>query len=119
MRREKSERSEMVSQLLFGEVYEVLEEEDKWLNIRLLHDNCCGWIDRKAYKEVGGEFVEKYQSSDQLIMSEVFNLVAKKGDWENKMIMAGSVLPFYDAYARTLMIGDEEYIVKGLSLIHI
>ena len=27
--------------------------------------------------------------------------------------MAGSVLPFYDAYARTLMIGDEEYIVKG------
>lgn len=113
MRREKSERSEMVSQLLFGEVYEVLEEEDKWLNIRLLHDNCCGWIDRKAYKEVGGEFVEKYQSSDQLIMSEVFNLVAKKGDWENKMIMAGSVLPFYDAYARTLMIGDEEYIVKG------
>lgn len=42
MRREKSERSEMVSQLLFGEVYEVLEEEDKWLNIRLLHDNCCG-----------------------------------------------------------------------------
>ena len=28
MRREKSERSEMVSQLLFGEVYEVLEEED-------------------------------------------------------------------------------------------
>lgn len=113
MRREKSERSEMVSQLLFGEVYEVLEEEDKWLNIRLLHDNCCGWIDRKAYKEVGGEFVEKYQSSNQLIMSEVFNLVAKKGDWENKMIMAGSVLPFYDAYARTLMIGDEEYIVKG------
>lgn len=44
MRREKSERSEMVSQLLFGEVYEVLEEEDKWLNIRLLHDLLL-WMD--------------------------------------------------------------------------
>ena len=113
MRREKSERSEMVSQLLFGEVYEVLEEEDKWLNIRLLHDCCCGWIDRKTYKEVSEEFAEKYRASDQLIMSEVFNLVVKKGDWENKMVVAGSVLPFYDAYTKKLMIGDEEYIVKG------
>mgnify|MGYP003008351689 CR=1 FL=1 len=68
MRREKSERSEMVSQLLFGEVYEVLEEEDKWLNICLLHDHCCGWIDRKTYKEVSEEFAEKYRASDQLIM---------------------------------------------------
>lgn len=113
MRREKSERSEMVSQLLFGEVYEVLEEEDKWLNIRLLHDCCCGWIDRKTYKEVSEEFAEKYRASDQLIMSEVFNLVVKKGDWENKMVVAGSVLPFYDAYTKKLMIGDEEYVVKG------
>ena len=115
MRREKSERSEMVSQLLFGEVYEVLEEEDKWLNIRLLHDDTCGWIDRKIYKKVSGAFVEMYQASDQMIMSEVFNLVVKKGDWENKLVVAGSVLPFYDAYAKKLMIGDEEY----LSLIHI
>ena len=113
MRREKSERSEMVSQLLFGEVYEVLEEEDKWLNICLLHDHCCGWIDRKTYKEVSEEFAEKYRASDQLIMSEVFNLVVKKGDWENKMVVAGSVLPFYDAYTKKLMIGDEEYVVKG------
>ena len=113
MRREKSGRSEMVSQLLFGEVYEVLEFEDKWLNIRLLHDGSCGWIDRKSYKEVGTEFVERYRASDQLIMSEVFNLVVKKGDWENKMIVAGSVLPFYDAYAKKLMIGEEEYVVRG------
>lgn len=113
MRREKSGRSEMVSQLLFGEVYEVLEFEDKWLNIRLLHDGSSGWIDRKSYKEVGTEFVERYRASDQLIMSEVFNLVVKKGDWENKMIVAGSVLPFYDAYAKKLMIGEEEYVVRG------
>ena len=103
----------MVSQLLFGEVYEVLEEEDNWLNIRLLHDNCCGWIDRKIHKEVSEEFVKKYQASDQMIMSEVFNLVVKKGDWENKLVVAGSVLPFYDAYAKKLMIGEEEYVVKG------
>lgn len=57
--------------------------------------------------------VKKYQASDQMVMSEVFNLVVKKGDWENKLVVAGSVLPFYDAYAKKLMIGEEEYAVKG------
>ena len=74
VRREKSERSEMTSQILFGEIYEVLEKEDNWLYIRLLHDNCEGWIDRKMHKEVSPSYVESYRSSDQLIMEEVFNL---------------------------------------------
>ena len=77
MRREKSERSEMVSQLLFGEVYEVLEEEDKWLNIRLLHDNCCGWIDRKAYKEVGAN-----QISSSFWLSKVNSISLANPCWD-------------------------------------
>ena len=51
MRRERSERSEMVSQMLFGEVYEVLETDEKWLYIRLLHDNCEGWVEKKVFRE--------------------------------------------------------------------
>ena len=33
-RAEGNDRSEMVTQLLFGEVYEVLEETEKWINIK-------------------------------------------------------------------------------------
>ena len=42
MRREQSERSEMVSQILFGELYEVLEIGEKWVYVRLLHDGYEG-----------------------------------------------------------------------------
>ena len=38
MRSEKSERSEMVSQILFGEVFEILEVDEKWVYVRMLHD---------------------------------------------------------------------------------
>lgn len=113
MRRERSERSEMVSQMLFGEVYEVLEVDEKWLYIRLLHDDSRGWVEKKIYREVGEAYVENYRASDQLIMGEVFNLVVKQGDWENRLIVAGSVLPFYDAYAKKMFLGDEEYVVLG------
>ena len=47
MRSEKSERSEMVSQILFGEVFEILEVDEKWVYVRMLHDRYEGWIDRK------------------------------------------------------------------------
>jgi hypothetical protein len=33
MRSEASDRSEQVSQLIFGETYEVLEENEKWFDI--------------------------------------------------------------------------------------
>lgn len=50
-RSEASDRSEMVTQLLFGEYYEVLEEQEKWLRVRCLHDNYECWIDRGQYRD--------------------------------------------------------------------
>lgn len=51
IRREQSERSEMVSQILFGELFEILETTDKWAYIRLLHDRYEGWIDKKCTRK--------------------------------------------------------------------
>ena len=41
MRSEKSERSEMVSQILFGEVFEILEVDEKWYM-----SGCCMIVTR-------------------------------------------------------------------------
>ena len=49
MRAEPSERSEMVSQLFFCEVFTILEDTVKWLFIRSENDGYTGWIDRKQY----------------------------------------------------------------------
>ena len=47
MRAEPSHRAEMVSQLLFGETYRVLETTDEWVRIQMHHDGYEGWIQRK------------------------------------------------------------------------
>ena len=49
VRREPSDRSEMVSQLLFGETFSITEIMLKWVNIRIDHDNYEGWIDKKQF----------------------------------------------------------------------
>jgi gamma-D-glutamyl-L-lysine dipeptidyl-peptidase len=47
MRKEPSDRAEMVSQLLFGEQAEVLEAREKWSRIACAHDGYQGWVDNK------------------------------------------------------------------------
>lgn len=109
MRSEKSERSEMVSQILFGEIFEVLETEEKWVYVRLTHDGYEGWIDRKMFIPVDDEYVRKYQDENPVLTTEVFNIVVKEGDYGNKLIVSGSVLPFYDAETKKMSIGEEIY----------
>lgn len=109
MRREQSERSEMVSQVLFGELYEILEEAEKWVYVRLLHDGYEGWIDRKMCVPISEEYFRAYQSREHLLATEVFNIVVKDGDWGNKLIVAGSVLPFFDVETNKMQVGDAVY----------
>ena len=47
LRAESSDRSEIVSQILFGEHFEILEKSNQWFKVRLHYDNYEGWIDSK------------------------------------------------------------------------
>jgi gamma-D-glutamyl-L-lysine dipeptidyl-peptidase len=47
LRAETTDRSEMVSQLLFGETAQVIKEKEKWYRIRTIADQYEGWIEKK------------------------------------------------------------------------
>jgi gamma-D-glutamyl-L-lysine dipeptidyl-peptidase len=50
LRAEPSDRSEIVSQVLFGEHFEILESDNQWSRIKLFFDDYEGWIDSKQYQ---------------------------------------------------------------------
>ncbi|WP_411767414.1 NlpC/P60 family protein [Winogradskyella sp. A3E31] len=52
MRSEPSDKSELVSQVLYGEHFKVLEKRKKWSRIRLAFDNYEGWIDNKQFLQI-------------------------------------------------------------------
>ncbi|MDR2038744.1 MAG: C40 family peptidase [Bacteroidales bacterium] len=60
MRADASERSEMVSQLLFGETFTILDSTEKWLHIRTTMDEYNGWVSTNMVK-----LLEKEIFSDQ------------------------------------------------------
>ncbi|WAC02820.1 C40 family peptidase [Lacinutrix neustonica] len=55
LRLEAADTSEMVSQVLYGDVFKIIEERKFWCKIRLAFDQYEGWIDKKQYIELSEE----------------------------------------------------------------
>ncbi|MBD0332547.1 MAG: C40 family peptidase [Chitinophagaceae bacterium] len=78
LRKEPSHKSEMVSQLLFGETMQVVEEEKEWLQVKCLYDNYEGWLTHHLVSEIDGEIAlaeSKYVSTgllNSVILSDQF-----------------------------------------------
>jgi len=55
LRLDPADTSEMVSQVLYGEFFKVLEQRKSWSKIRLAYDKYEGWIDNKQYVIISEE----------------------------------------------------------------
>ena len=47
LRKEKSDKSEMINQVLFGEGLEILEERGNWVRVKLKFDGYEGFMEKK------------------------------------------------------------------------
>ena len=110
LRLEASDASEMVSQVLFGEEFKVLEKEEKWSKIKLSFDGYEGYIDNKQYLEIDVETFDKLSDSKHYYSSEIIDFVTTK---ENHLstIAIGSRLPFYKD--QHFKIGTKDYYYDG------
>ncbi len=93
MRAEASDKSEMVSQLLFGECVQILSQSPKWLQVKNAYDGYEGWISDKQLLLLNPEEYELALRSSENLCSEL-SCKAKLGD-ESYAITLGAVMPFY------------------------
>jgi hypothetical protein len=78
LRFEPSDKSELVSQVLYGELFKVLEQRKKWSRIRLAHDNYEGWVDNKQYLIISEEDYRTYNSKEHTYATDLVEYVACK-----------------------------------------
>ena len=55
LRNEPADTSELVSQVIYGDFFKVLEQRKQWSKIRLAFDKYEGWVDNKQYIELSEE----------------------------------------------------------------
>ncbi|WP_147676297.1 C40 family peptidase [Algibacter pacificus] len=55
LRFEPTDASELVSQVIYGDLFKILEQRKNWSKIRIAFDSYEGWIDNKQYIEISEE----------------------------------------------------------------
>ena len=55
LRDEPEDTSELVSQVIYGDFFKVIEQRKQWSKIRLAFDTYEGWVDNKQYVEISEE----------------------------------------------------------------
>lgn len=86
IRREPAHTSELVSQLLYGESYDVLDVYEDWVNIRCHYDQYEGWISKKQHQPISN------LSKTNFVLASFIGKVIQKEQVTN--IVLGSSLPF-------------------------
>ena len=116
VRSEPREKSEMCTQILFGEHYTITEESAKWSQIKLAFDGYEGWIDRKMVNEIDEQNYLQLADVPRIVTTDVFNIVQPADGYSNFLIVAGSSLPHFDPVVRTFKIGNVIYQIQGNSI---
>jgi gamma-D-glutamyl-L-lysine dipeptidyl-peptidase len=86
VRAEASDRAEIVTQLIFGDLFEVKEytPDQKWVKIKIQSDNYEGWMDAKQSKKIDSSDFETISKSKKFITYEPIKKVGAQ------LLVAGS-----------------------------
>ncbi len=75
LRAEATDRSEMVTQLLYGEHFTVLEKNKNWSRIRLAFDGYEGWIDNKQWLSIAEDIFNDCQQNPATLSADLVDFV--------------------------------------------
>lgn len=117
MRRTCSESSEMVNQLLFGDLVNIMEEQPKWFYIQTLDCGYYGWVDRKMIEMIDCQFVDTLLSlSHYFVKTEILEIMDMVHEIKFP-ILKGSVFSYLDG---VIFIGNYKFkVIDEKSLLKI
>ena len=109
LRADVSDKSEMISQLLFGELAEVQERSKQWLRVRTFADNYTGWIDEKQVQPITPKQFKELNTAGSICCLDPLGIAKSK--FREIQILTGSSLPNY--HQQTFRINEEEFSFNG------
>lgn len=80
LRAEPSDKSEIVSQVLFGEHFEILEQQKQWSKVKLHFDNYEGWVDSKQYQIISEKNYTDLSKDGIILNSDLVEYVTNKNN---------------------------------------
>jgi len=114
LRKEPSDKAEMINQLLFGELLVVIGFYKQWAKVRLVYDNYEGWIDQKQFRPLSESAFTLLNNSPSLITIDLVQLVANLSENSFIPLVMGSSLP--EMVNHAFYIDNEQFSYEGLAV---
>jgi gamma-D-glutamyl-L-lysine dipeptidyl-peptidase len=111
LRLEPSDRSEMTTQVLFGEHFKILEQTEKWSRIELAFDGYNGWMDNKQYRLISEADYHILSNSPATLNGDLIEYITTP-DNQLLSVPLGSSLNFLDHPS----INTDNFLFEGLKV---
>lgn len=109
VRSEASDRSEMVSQLLFGEVFHITGRQENWVKIITHEDQYEGWVGDKQIENLFVDLFEEITRAKSPRTAELLGKIIFNG--QHMLVPMGSFLPLLDK--GMIKVGFKEFQYNG------
>jgi gamma-D-glutamyl-L-lysine dipeptidyl-peptidase len=104
VRAEAADQSEIVTQLLFGEPADILEQTEKWWKIRAYYDNYVGWVDPKQVRKLTKKELTRWLEGLGYQRAMVSRLSTP---WGLQYTFKGSFIPYIET--DSFLIGNDAF----------
>lgn len=110
VRKDPAERSEMTTQLLFGETFEILEKQSPWSYIKCHFDDYKGWVTSGMITPISADSLNTHQDTKKVYLKEPVC----------RVLSSESKLPVtYLAGGSTLLLKDDNQIIFGDNILNL
>ena len=110
LRQEADNRSEMISQLLYGETFHIIGERDDWYLIFTDYDHYEGWVLKIQVRLLSPELHKKISGDSRHHSREMISLVSDSSQ-QMQILTLGACLPCYSEGSFTL--GEDSIAFEG------
>tara|TARA_B100000902_G_C27284451_1_gene903649 strand:- start:1284 stop:2021 length:738 start_codon:yes stop_codon:yes gene_type:complete len=103
MRKNQSDSSEMINQVLFGETFKIIKENQKWSYVKLNHDQYTGWIDNKQYQKINikSNFIPSHKNYVNIKINNI-----------KQILILGSLIPLNQTFSTNLKLSHSLSFLK-------
>lgn len=105
------DRSEQVTQLLFGELMLVIEKADKWVSVQLVSDSYQGWVSKGQLTLISQDEFVGLQEQNQWVSTDLVQILHNKTRNLSFLVSAGS--NFYNCDNNSFELHGDSYQFLG------
>ena len=110
MRAEPAHKAQLVSQLLFGDAYQIEEFIDDWLKIKTLDCGYEGYIEKKVWNELHEDDAAEYMSLPKYFVNDYLIFIKEFETNTTFPVFMGSSFPF--PKDNLLILGNVIFVVE-------